>query len=557
MYDFYDFKNISPDEILMYLRKSRADDPLLSVEEVLKRHEATLDEWTIRHFGRKIADCNKIKEVVSGENIESRPGFLHLLKQIERPDIKAVIVKDCARLGRPDLEEIGKISKLFRFTSILVITPERTFDVNNEWQRESFERELMKSNEVLNYYKKIQQAGRERSCADGWFIGSIPPYGYNKITIMEDKRRCHTLEINEEQADVVRMIFDLYVNQDMGFNVLAKHLDKMGIAPPKGKYWSPISMRDMIANVHYIGKIKWNWRKTVTIVEDGEIIKTRPKSKQGDYTISEGRHPAIISEELFNAAQAKQGRNPRTKPNTKVRNPLAGLVYCHCGRAMSLRTYKKPDGTEKNAPRLLCDGQVNCGTGSCLYSEMINIVVNILKQKIDEYQVEIKNKDTNMAENHAKLIKNLEKKLANLQSKELAQWEAQADPNPENRMPAHIFKQLNEKLLKEKEAVEFSLREAYANMPEPIDYEQRIVTLQEALAALLDDEVSATEKNKFLKRCIDRIEYKREKPQRVKNPEKRTRKNGRADGKCLKPNPLQVGGNWTNTPIEISVKLNV
>ena len=109
MYNYSDKIELKPDEVLVYLRKSRTDEPNLSVEEVLERHETTLDEWAERFLGEKIPDSNKIREVVSGETIESRPGFLRLLKLIEHPRIRAVLVKDCARLGRPDLEEIGRI----------------------------------------------------------------------------------------------------------------------------------------------------------------------------------------------------------------------------------------------------------------------------------------------------------------------------------------------------------------------------------------------------------------------------------------------------------------
>ena len=555
MYDFYDFKNISPDEIIMYLRKSRADDPLLSVEEVLSKHETLLDEWCDRNLNTRIPQENRFKEVVSGERIADRIEFQKILKMIESSQYKAILCVEVQRLSRGDLEDAGRLIKLLRYTDTLIITPTKTYDIVNEYDRDIFERELKRGNEYLEYQKKIMNRGRLLSVSQGNFIGSVPPYGYDKITIMEGKRKCPTLAINEEQADVVRMIFDLYVNHDMGLYVLAKHLDNMGITPPRGKFWSPIALRDMIANIHYTGRVRWNWRKTVTIVDEGEIIQTRPKTKEGEYLIYEGKHPAIISDELFTAAQSKQGRNPRTKPNVKVRNPLAGLVYCHCGRAMSLRTYKKPDGTERNAPRLLCDGQVNCGTSSCLYSEMLDIVVNILKQKIVEYQVQVKNNNADIVDNHAKLIKNLEKKLAVLQDKELAQWEAQADPDPANRMPTHIFKQLNEKLLKEKETVETALKNARSTMPNPINYEQRIVTLQDALNALLDDNVSAAEKNKFLKKCIDRIEYKREKPERIKSQQ--VQYYDKEQKRTRRKSPLKSGGNWTHTPIEISVKLNV
>ena len=557
MYDFYNLENISPQEIIIYLRKSRTDDPMLSVAEVLAKHETILNEWADKNLNAPIPEKNKFKEVVSGETIADRPEFQKILKLIESPKIKAILTVEVQRLSRGDLEDAGRLIKLLRYTNTLVITPTKTYDLINEYDRDIFERELKRGNEFLEYQKKIMNRGRLLSVSQGNFIGSIPPYGYDKVFINEGKRKCPTLVINEEQADVVRMIFDMYANQDMGCNTICKTLDSMGITPPKGEHWSPPAMKDMLENPIYLGKVRWNWRKTLTIVEDSEIMQTRPKSKNGEYLIYDGKHPAIISDELFEAAQAVRGKKHRAKPNTKVRNPLAGLVYCKCGRAMSLRYYKRPDGTEKSSPRLICDGQTHCDTGSCLYSEMIEFVVGILKEKISEYEVQVENNNANIVKEHARLIKNLEKKLSVLQDKELSQWEAQSDPDPANRMPQHIFKQLNAKLLKEKEEVENALRNAYDNEPVEINYEQRIITLQDALNALLDDNVSNAEKNKYLKRCIDRIEYSRERPQRIKSLEKRTRKNGRIDGEYLKPNPLPVGGNWTNPPIEISVKLNV
>ena len=51
MYNYIDFSQFSPDEFLVYLRKSRSDDPLLAVEEVLAKHEAILDEWCEKNLG--------------------------------------------------------------------------------------------------------------------------------------------------------------------------------------------------------------------------------------------------------------------------------------------------------------------------------------------------------------------------------------------------------------------------------------------------------------------------------------------------------------------------
>ena len=555
MYNYIDFSQFRPDEFLVYLRKSRSDDPLLSVEEVLAKHEAILDEWCERNLGAKVPEENKYREVVSGETIADRPKIQEILKKMESPKIKGIIIVEVQRLSRGDLEDAGRIIKLFRFTNTLAVTPQKAYDLRDEYDRDAFERELKRGNEFLEYTKKIMSRGTLLSVSQGNYVGSRPPYGYDKIWVMEGKRKCPTLAINEEEANVVRMIFDMYVNKDMGRPSIAKHLDSLGIKPPKGERWSPSALKDLLENVHYLGKIKWNWRKVVTIVEDGEIKKTAPKSKIGEYLIYEGKHPAIISEELFNAAREKQGRNHRAKPDTKVRNPFASLLYCRCGRAMTLRTYKYHGGQ----PRLICNDHGNCHTGSCTYEEFEKYMVEVLRQCIADFEIRVKSDNGDSMKLHEKLLKNLEKKMQDLEAKEIAQWEAQANPDPAQRMPQHIFAILNEKLLKEKEEVKEAMCNARKSMPDPIDYKEKLHRFTDALNTLLDPEADAQLKNKLLKDCIERIDYNRAKPERIKNPQKKTYKNGRPDGKGrrLKPNPMESGAHWTNPPLEIDVKLKV
>lgn len=547
--------DFTAEEVIDYLRKSRSDDINLSVEEVLEKHEAILDEWAEKHLGAKVPESNKFREVVSGETLKERPEIQKVLRLIESPKYRALKIVEPQRLTRGDLEDVGRIMKLLKLTDTRVITPQRIYNLRDEYDWDAFERELKRGNDYLEYTKKILNRGRLLSVSQGNYIASIPPYGYDKTWVMDGKKKCPTLKENKEQADVVRMIFDMYVNQDMGRYNIAYRLDELGIRPPKGEKWSPAALKDMLENVHYIGKVKWNWRKTVAVVEDGEIRKTSPKSKIGEYLIYEGKHEGIISEELFYAAREKQGKNHRAKPKTKVRNPLASLLYCKCGRAMSLRYYKHKDGSERSPARLLCDGQKYCKSGSILFDEMIDRVESILKECIEDFEIRIKNDSGDSAKLHAKLIKNLEKKLADLKAKELAQWEARADPDPENRMPQHIFKQLNEKLLKEKEEVQQALCNAYESMPEPVDYEDKIKTFQNALDALRDPEVDAVTKNRLLKACIDRIDYSREKPQRIKS--KQVRYYDKEQKRTRWKSPLKTGGNWTTPPVELDVKLKV
>jgi len=548
MYNYYDFKTMfAPDEIVVYLRKSRSDDPMLSVEEVLQKHETILDEWCVKNLDTKIPETNKFREVVSGETIDDRPEIQKVLRMVESPKIKAILVVEVQRLSRGDLEDAGRLIKLLRFTNTFIITPPKTYNLQDEYDRDIFERELKRGNEFLEYQRKIMNRGRLLSVSQGNYIGSTPPYGYDRVWITEGNRKCPTLAINKEQADALRMAADMLLNKNMGVHRICNAFDDLGIPPPKGEYWSPASLRDILQNIHNIGKVKWNCQKTVTTVKDGEIIKTRPKSQEGEYLIYDGKHEAIFTEETYNAIVEKLHISHKARPNTKLQNPFASLVTCQCGRAMTLRFYKKKDGTERCSPRLICDNQIRCNTGSCTFDELFKGVCNILEQSIADFEICLNNNDDNSVELHQKLINNLEKKLKDLEAKELSQWEAQADPNPENRMPQAIFKQLNAKLLKEKNDVQQALNNAYASMPEPVNYKEKIIKLKDALSALNNPNIDAEAKNLCLKSCIERIEYKREKPERLKKLP------GEKKGTRFKT----VGGLWTNPPIELEIKLKV
>ena len=528
------YNDFAPGEVLVYLRKSRTDDPTLDVTEILARHETILDEWAERCVGCKIAEENKYREVVSGETIDNRPELLKLLRRIESPQIKAVLVVEIQRLGRPDLEDIGRLSKIFRYTNTVVITPIKTFDLNNEYDREIFERELMRGNEYLEYSKKIMHRGIMLSVQQGNFVGNKPPYGYDKHIIYEGKKKCHTLKFNEVEADVVRMIFDMYVHQNIGPGVLARKLTDMGAPTRSGGAWSVSALKSILTNEHYIGKVRFNCRKTVTTVENGEIKKSRPRQKAGEYLLFDGKHPAIIDEDTFYAAVAKWGRTAKNNKKTKVRNPLAGLIYCQCGRAMSLRTHIK-NGVERCAPRLMCDGQVYCNTSSCLYSEILERVREILKQAIADFEIHIKNDDNAMQDELEEHIKRLTLRLQELESKELKLWEKYAN----DEIPKDVFYKLLENIKKEKESLEKALEETSKLKSTHINYEEQLRKFSDALSALDDPNISAEAKNNMLKACIERIYYRREKSIRATNP-----------------NPTGPR-NWITQPIELDVHLRI
>ncbi len=528
-----------PEEILDYLRKSQSDDPLLTVEEVLSKHESILDEWDERHLGAKVPEENRFREVVSGETIKERPEINKVLRLIESPKYKAVKVVEPQRLTRGDLEDIGRMMKLLKLTNTYVITPERMYDLRDEYDWNAFEAELKRGNDYLRYYKKIQARGRLLSVSQGNYIASVPPYGFDKIKVKDGKKECPTLKENPEEANIVRMIFDMYGNKGMGRTSICYKLDDMKVKPPKGDHWAPTAVREMLRNIHYIGKVKWNWRKVISIVEEGEIKKTRPQGNIEEYLVYEGRHNGIVPQELFDRVQERLGNNHRATARVKLRNPFASILHCRtCGSAMILQTAQK-----NCAPRICCSRQSRCGTGSCKFEEIIEKICGVLQECIEDFEIRINADKGDSMKLHAELIKSLEKKMKDLQAKELSQWEAQSDPDPAKRMPQEIFQQLNAKLLQEKEEVQQALCKAYESMPEPVDYEEKVKRFQDALNALSDPEVDNVLKNELLKACIERIDFYREKPQRIN-----------LKGKGTFP---MTATKWTNPPIELDVKLKV
>lgn len=533
-------------EVLDYGRKSRTDDPLLSVEEILAKHNKILEEYAIKHLGGPIPEKNKYREVGSAESLDSRPEMLRLLKDIENPSIKAIMVVEVQRLSRGDLEDAGRLIRILRYTNTYVITPMKIYDLRDDYDRDAFERELKRGNEYLEYYKKIQARGKLASVKEGNYIGSVAPYGFDRVikTESDGKKTYHTLQENPEQADVVRMIFDWYCNEDIGVTSICRRLEALGIKTKNGlSTWKTSIIFGMLENVHYIGCVRWNWRKTIKIIEDQEIRELRPKAKVDEYLIFEGKHDGIISEELFEKAKEIKGKRHRTRYNLSLRNPFSGLIVCKCGAKVGYRTYKK-HGVEYAPPKLVCNNQYYCKNGSADFHEVFEEICGILRDCIEDFKVRIKDEKDDSFKLHKDLVLRLEKKLKELEEKEELQWEAQYDPDPSKRMPQHIFARLNEKLLAEKEEINKSLAKAKDSMPKPIDYKDELMKFTDALDALTDPDVDAKVKNKFLKNIIDRIDYERPETIRI------TKENAEKYN-C----ELEKGTHYITPPYKIKMKL--
>ena len=187
-------------------------------------------------------------------------------------------------------------------------------------------------------YKVINrrlQRGRILSVKEGKYVGSVAPFGYDRVKIKGDKG--YTLRKNAE-ANTVKIIFDLYAYDDLSLHEVTRKLNEMGLKPRKKDEWSEASVKDILANPVYIGKIKWNGRKVIKVYKHDKLISTRPRNK--DYILVQGLHKPIIDEKTWKIASAKRSLNSvPVKHNNTVQNPLCGLIICaKCGKKMKRRS---------------------------------------------------------------------------------------------------------------------------------------------------------------------------------------------------------------------------
>ena len=336
------------EQYCIYLRKSRQDNEAEArgEGETLARHRNTLFELAKRQ------NLNVVKvyeEVVSGETISARPEMKRLLADVEKGIWAGVLVMEVERLARGDTSDQGTVAKTFQYSDTRIITPLKTFDPRNEFDEEYFEFSLFMSRREHKMINRRMQRGRMASIQEGKYVASHPPYGYVRVKL--EKQKGWTLEKQPEQAEVVQMIFDLYtcgeIQEDgsykrLGVGLIVRRLNRMGILARKGGLWVTASVRDILINPVYIGKLRWNWRPEVKKMTGGNIKIERPRADIDDCIIAPGLHDGIIDEDIFNIAQELMKQNPPRPIGERgvVKNPLGGLVYCgKCGRSMVRRPY--------------------------------------------------------------------------------------------------------------------------------------------------------------------------------------------------------------------------
>lgn len=478
---------------LIYLRKSRADNPEESVEEVLAKHEKRLQDYFTHELGHPIPEDCIYREIISGgEDIADREEMCKVLSRIEDPNVAGVAVVDPQRLSRGSLTDCDLLIDTFRYSKTLVVTPAMTYDLENKMQRRMFQDELMRGRDYLDYVKEVLYIGRCQSAMKGCFVPSRPPYGYNRIKVGKD----WTLEPNEK-ADIVRMIFNWYVKDYKTPGQICEELERLMIPPALGKRWVRESMFTILQNVHYDGKIVFGRKKKTVVFENGKKITRRLKQKPEDMIIVEGKHPAIIDHDIFVAAQERMAGRAYLAPRTrrKLSNPFAGLLKCSCcGYAM---TYKTKKGYEAFQCKQYCNKSLN-------YRDLVKAVkTSLLTEHLPELEAKQKSGDGESTVLQQQLITKIEKQMADFKAQETKQY----DLLETGVYTDAVFLERNAALKEKMARCSSQLAEAKKNLPKAIDYAEKIVALKDALATLDDDNATIEQKNRLLKAIIKQIVY--------------------------------------------------
>ena len=483
-------------EYLMYLRKSRQDDPNETVEEVLSKHEWQLQDYAKKKIGYVIPNKDIYREVVSGETIESRTEIKKVFERMEKEDIKGVLVVEPQRLTRGDLVDCGMTINAFRYTNTLIVTPQESFDMNNEMQRRYIEMVLTNGNSFLEYTKVILQRGIQTSKKKGNYVSSVPPYGYKRIKIGND----WTLEINDNEAMYVRLAFEMYA-EGFGIYTIANKLEALGATPRNSDHFAEAVIRRMLRNEIYRGKIIINQRKTVKAMENGVIVKKRVRLK--DYEVVDGKHKAIIDDELWNAVQERFGKNTKENSKGELRNMWAGLIKCGvCGKAIEYVTFMNHSKVHR-APRFRCKNVRNCDNISHNYTEIHDAIIKQLKHELDDFSVRVEANNQAEIDKRQAMLENLKASLKDVNKK----IDVICEHLENGVYTVDMFVSRNKKLHDDKERIEEAIKEIETDIPTMQEMQEQLVTFHQTLDMLNDDEISAKIKNTFLKKIVKVIYY--------------------------------------------------
>ena len=381
--------------IAIYLRLSKEDGDKAESDSI--QNQRKIIENHIRHLqeqGEVIASVEVYPDDgYSGGNFE-RPAYRRMIADIEAGKINCVIFKDNSRLGR-NYPELGKLMEdYFPQKRVRVISVLNNIDSQRDPQ--TYCSALVSFSNIMNddYIRQLSvkikstfAMKRER----GEFLGNYAPYGYAKSA--EDK---HKLVIDPEAAEVVRMIYRWYEGGSSA-SAIVKQLNALHIEPPsvykqrngckgfdahssggvKQGVWALTTVNSILKDEVYIGNLVQGKYKSASY-----RTKKLVQADVSEWTVVEGTHEPIITDEQFAIVHERFARHTRVAPGDEAPHLLSGYVRCaKCGGRMNRCV-------SNGVPRYRCMTRIRaperCDGSSVKEAFLEAVVFEVIRRELQE-----------------------------------------------------------------------------------------------------------------------------------------------------------------------------
>lgn len=270
-------------------------------------------------------------EALSGYSttLLDRPAIQRMFNDAEKGHFKVALFKEISRASR-DGEETIKVPRIFETYGVRVIVINEFYDSLQPDTKILLPIQgMLAEKESEKISTRVSSGYREKARSGQW--ATIAPLGY-KIN-KETKK----LEIDEITSDTVKRIFNMYVNERIGTETIAKIFNEEGIKTPRGSIWDKMGVRRILKNEVYAGTVLYGRHRNVIerIYDENKnlVAKKKKMVKQDDFIRVENAHPEIISKEMFlKVEEIMKGRVRGEFKGNRAKHPLVGLLKCaKCG----------------------------------------------------------------------------------------------------------------------------------------------------------------------------------------------------------------------------------
>ena len=262
-----------------------------------------------------------VDEGISGGSTKKRDNFNRMIRDAKAGVFDFIITKEISRFSRSTLDSIRYTQELLDYNVGVFFQNDNinTLDTDSEFRLVIMagvaQDEIRKLSERLKF-------GFRQAIKNGHVLGNDKLYGY-------DKKDC-VLTVNEEEAEIIRIIFDLYGNQRLGTRTISKRLMELGYTSREGNAFNTLTIRHILENPKYKGWYCGNKSQSVDYRTKRNILLDESEW----VTYPDPSIPAIVPEELWNRANAlyKRRREEMKSHSSGVsfhnRYPYSAKIYC-------------------------------------------------------------------------------------------------------------------------------------------------------------------------------------------------------------------------------------